>query len=294
MVDVKSEYPSAVIAAVKYIEAHLDEDLSPGAIANHVAFSPFHFHRIFQAVLGESVKEYVRKRRLDVAARQLQTTQTPILDLAIASGFDSQEAFTRAFKKMFGTTPGAFRKYPPGSSPIRKPVATEALVQHLRSGITMEPKIIKRGPELAIGMGASFVPGATEDIGKLWGEFVKRRDEIKHCKPYDLGVCMGNHPTITKAPGDSFIYVSACAVEKVDSVPAGMVLCEIPEATYALFTHKGPIANIKHTVDYIWGTWIHESGYKLLETPDFELYDDRFCPETGSGEVDIYVPIESK
>jgi AraC family transcriptional regulator len=289
---VKTDYLPAVQSAIDYIESHLQGELSSQEVAAHIGFSPYHFHRIFSAILGESVKDYVRKRRLMVAAETLSTDDVSILDLALQSGFDSQEAFTRAFKKMFGTTPGAYRKLGAAGSPIRKPIATYDLVRHLTRGITMQPTILKRGHELAIGMGDSFLPGQTELIGLLWQKFVPRMHEVKNRKPYDLGLCMSNHPQIPKKPGDTMVYVAAVPVENTDDVPSGMVVCELPESTYAKFTHKGKISDIKHTVQYIWGTWIPESGYKLREIADFELYDERFNPMTGEGEVDIYVPLD--
>jgi AraC family transcriptional regulator len=97
---------------------------------------------------------------------------------------------------------------------------------------------------------------------------------------------------VVKASGDEFVYVAALPVSQVSDVPEGMVVCNIPKATYALFTHKGAIADIRLTVEYIWGTWVPKSGRELADSPDFELYDERFDPETGTGEVDIYVPVK--
>ncbi len=289
----KTDYLSAVQEAIKYIELHLGEELDAQSVCAHIGFSQYHFHRIFTAMLGESVKDYVRKRKLMVAADKLTNSTTPILELALSSGFDSQEAFTRAFKKMFRTTPGAYRKCGASVSAIRKLEITEAMLHHLAEGMTMQPKIVKRDRELAIGIGDSFIQGQSEEIGALWGRFVLRMHEIQNRKEYDLGVCTSKHPTIVKKEGDTFIYVAAVAVENADHVPQGMVVCDIPAATFAVFTHKGPILNIKHTCEYIWGTWLPESGYELNDIPDFELYDSRFDPQTGSGEVDIYVPIKA-
>jgi AraC family transcriptional regulator len=290
---VKPEYLTAVQSAVQFIESNLhDPELGAQSVAAHCGFSVYHFHRIFSAALGESVKDYLRKRRLMVGAQDLRSTDKAIIELAWQSGFESQEAFTRAFRKMFGTTPGAYRRMTGLPSPVRKSPATEKLIEHLTGGITMQPKFVTRGPELAIGMAGSFAQGDTERISALWQDFVKRMPAIKHQKPYSLGVCMSNHPDVVKTSGDTFVYVAALPVTQVNDLPDGMVICDIPEATYALFTHKGAIADIKHTVEYIWGTWVPESGCQLLDSPDFELYDERFDPQSGTGEVDIYVPVK--
>lgn len=262
------------------------------AVAEQIGFSQYHFHRIFTAMVGESVKDYLRKRRLMVAAQALLSSDSPILALALRSGFDSQEAFTRAFRKMFGVTPGAYRRFGSGASAIHKPPATDALVRHLTRGITMKPVFEKREAELSVGIGGSFFPGQTDAIGALWQKFLPRLHEISNRKDYALGICMSKHPSVEKVEGDKFVYFASVPVFSLETVPEGMVACEIPAATYAKFTHKGPIADIKHTVEYIWGTWIPESGYELQDAVDFELYDDRFDPVTESGEVDIFVPIK--
>jgi AraC family transcriptional regulator len=289
---VKTDYLPAVQSAINYIEEHLHEELSIQSIAAHSGFSQYHFHRIFTAVLGESIKDYVRKRRLMQAADALFRGSDSILGVALRSGFDSQESFTRAFKKMFGTTPGAYRKAGTAVSYVRKPRASDEMVRHLTGGITMQPKIVIRETDLAIGMGDSFTQGDTDKISQLWNRFIERIPEIRNAKPYSLGVCMASHPDVPKKAGDTFVYVAAMPVTSIDEIPEGMVACELPQSRYALFTHKGPIADIRHTVEYIWGTWIPETEYKLKDIPDYELYDDRFDPVTASGEVDIYVPIE--
>ncbi|HEY9713937.1 MAG TPA: AraC family transcriptional regulator, partial [Chroococcales cyanobacterium] len=104
------DYKSKILAAVDYIEDNFsDADLLENVSA-HVGLSAYHFHRVFAGMLGESVMEYARKRRLSEAAVQLQGSTRPIIEIAMDSRFDSQESFTRAFKKMFGITPGAYRK----------------------------------------------------------------------------------------------------------------------------------------------------------------------------------------
>lgn len=94
-----------------YIETHLKLPLSLEALARVAAFSPYHFHRVFQALVGEPVMEYVRRRRLSEAGQELLTNPTRgMLDVALEYQFNSQEAFIRAFRKSFGMTPGEFRE----------------------------------------------------------------------------------------------------------------------------------------------------------------------------------------
>jgi AraC family transcriptional regulator len=289
---VKTDYLPAVQSAIDYIESRLHEDLPIQLVAFNSGFSPFHFHRIFSAVTGESVKDYIRKRRLVLAADSLRNSGASLLELAVHSGFDSQEAFTRAFKRLYGVTPGAYRKGDKTAALVWKPRASEKLLRHLAEGVTMQPKIVERDADIAVGVGNSFTQGDTEKIKGMWMKFVERIPEIRNQKDYSLGVCMSAHPDVALKPGDTFVYVAAMPVSKVEDVPQGMVVCELPKSKYAVFTHKGPISDIRHTVEYIWGTWIPEGHYKIRDIPDFELYDERFDPVTACGEVDIYVPIE--
>ncbi|QAA33507.1 helix-turn-helix transcriptional regulator [Clostridium manihotivorum] len=96
-------------AALDYIEMNLHEELTLDDIAKAVGFSKFYFHRVFQREVGTSLYNYVRKRRLTMAASLLLNTNIPILDIALTYRFESQEAFTRAFKSVYQLPPGRYR-----------------------------------------------------------------------------------------------------------------------------------------------------------------------------------------
>ena len=200
-VGVKTDYLPAVQSAIEYIESHLSEDLLSQMIASQIGFSQYHFHRIFTALVGESVKDYLRKRRLSVAADELRRSNTAILTIALRCGFDSQEAFTRAFGKVFGTTPGAYRRQGSSGLGTGNFSATNLWVHHLNRGIDMKPEIVRRSADLAVGMGDSFVRGATEAISELWKRFLPRMHEISNQKEYQLGLCMPSTRQFRKKRG---------------------------------------------------------------------------------------------
>jgi AraC family transcriptional regulator len=97
--------------AVEYIETHLTEPITFETISNTAYLSGFHFSRVFHLYLGETLSSYVRKRRLTEAADNLIHTELPILEIALKFQFESQEAFTRSFKRQFHLTPAKYRKY---------------------------------------------------------------------------------------------------------------------------------------------------------------------------------------
>lgn len=287
---ITSRYINAVEAAIDYIENNLDS-VTNERVASVVGFSPYHFHRVFTALIGESVTQYVRKRKLSRAAETLLTSERGILDIALEAGFESQEAFGRAFKRMYGVTPGLHRQR--RSNLAKKERLTLDMVLYMNNTIRLQPKIVERPMELAIGMGASFKEGDFDKIHALWTDFLQRKHEIKDArKGFALGICGPTIAGIEKAPDDTFVYMAALPVRDTGSVPEGMVLCEIPSGRYAAFTHRGKLSDLPQTVKFIWGTWLPQSEYEYIETqPDFELYDDRFDSASETGEIDIYVPI---
>lgn len=286
------EHIMPVVKAIKFIEERLDQPLDVKQVSANIGFSEYYFHRMFLSVLGESVAEYVRKRRLSEAARRMLDKDEKLIELALACGYDSQEAFTRAFKAMFGMTPGVFRKR--GRMSLEKKPATLDMMMHLEEGgLTMQPEIVEHKEELVIGMGSSFAENPFWQINKLWDNFNQRENEIPNLKgSYAIGVCMPKHDDLPVKEGDTFVYIAGRPVSSLDEVPEGMVAVKLPRRKYAKFTHKGLLTNLPHTVNYIWGTWLPKSEYKHAHSPDFELYDERFDVKTLSGEIDIFVPID--
>jgi AraC-type DNA-binding domain-containing proteins len=106
-----NDHVKAVNKSIRYIEEHLEEELSLEKVAAEVSFSMYHFHRIFQALIGVTFADYIRRRRLACAAADLLSGDRRILDIALKYRFESQEAFTRAFKRVNYMTPGQYRGY---------------------------------------------------------------------------------------------------------------------------------------------------------------------------------------
>lgn len=96
--------------SIQYMENHLQEEITLEEIAAHAGFSPFHFHRLFRKEVGINVADYLRTRRLCYASRLLLYSDESIINISLSCHFESQEAFTRAFKKMYGMPPGRYRK----------------------------------------------------------------------------------------------------------------------------------------------------------------------------------------
>lgn len=97
-------------AAIDYIENNLDGEIDYASLARAAWCSEFHFSRMFSSITGISLSEYIRRRRLTKAAFDIRTSNDRIIDIALKYGYDSSDAFTRAFKKLYGVTPQAARE----------------------------------------------------------------------------------------------------------------------------------------------------------------------------------------
>jgi AraC family transcriptional regulator len=293
-------YLQMVQRAVDFIEAHLHEEFTVASVARAAGLSRWHFQVIFSAVVGDTLKEYVRKRRLTAAAVALSESDGRIIDIGLDAGFESHEAFTRAFKSMFGITPNACRKGGAKSILIRqKPKITKAYLNHLYQGITMKPVIKQIEPLHIAGLGGRFISAVSPDannfsvIPKLWNDYMKRRGTIENrVSPTEYGVviCLGEKDH--KSHPDEMLYIAGTAVTGAKHIPEGMVHARVPAGEYAVFTHKGPVENITHTVNFIYASWLPKSGRKLRNAPHLEVYDQRFKLGQPDSELEVCVPLE--
>jgi len=289
------DYLKEIAAAVEYIEEHLDRPLTLPEVAKTVHLSPFYFHRIFSAIVGDPVSRYIRNRRLAKAADELLESDKKIIEIALDNFFESQESFSRAFAKVYRLTPGRFRRKKVSNYYFNKGRVTEKILRHLAKGVTMKPKIIELPEFKVIGIKRkATLKTAHELIKKQWQEFNPRMGEIKNrIKPTEAyGIC--EYCDLENFDEETPYYeLVSVAVSNLDNPPQGMTGKIIPKSRYAVFTHKGPTKNLRATYDYIYKTWLPSSGEELLPHDDFELYDRRFRGVNNpESEIDIYLPIK--
>lgn len=275
--------------AIDFVEARLFDDLPLASIAAEAGSSPWHFHRQFAALTGETPAGYVWKRRLSEICRRLLETREPLVEIALSCGFESQASFTRAFTRHVGTAPGRFRRTQAHQVPAYRypPLHLQTLAERQKRMDVMDTRIV-HGPALhVIGLAGRFEPVSSR-IPELWGRFVPRIAEIADRRgAHTLGICLD-------AGADaSFTYLAAVEVASAHATaPDGMTVATIPANTYAVVTHRGHVSRLPDTVQHVFGRWLPASGYTHVAAPDFERYDDdRFDPVTGDGEIDLWIPI---
>ncbi len=279
-----------LLRGVEFIEGHLDQALSLERVAREAAVSSYHFHRLFRAWAGIPVMEYARSRRLTLAAEQLIRSELRILEISQDAGFESQEAFTRAFRRMYGTSPAAYRRN--GVHRASKSVQRlgPEVLNLIKKGNVMEPKQIRRGRFWVAGLAEVYDSTSRAGIPDLWDRFI---GQMKECQgrvgTHSYGVCDEQGG----GREGEFEYMAAIEVTDPREIPRGWKAKEVPAGEYLEFTHRGPISQITRTVDYLWGTWLPSSKYRLRRAPDLEMHDGRFKREASDSEVDILVPVES-
>ena len=292
------DYKARMLKVLLYIQQHLDEETPLDELARVAAFSPYHFHRIFRGMLGESVKEHIRRLRLERAAMRLKHADTAILAIAVEAGYESHEAFTRAFKARMGRTPSLFRSQ---SSPL--PPSTSHARVHYRSGEgidSFEPLIPGEDPmKVEIRsiepMRVAFVrhTGPYSECGSAWDRLCARLGKQGRLGPDTrfIGLCHDD-PDVT--PPDKIRY-DACATVGDDFEPVGDVGVQtIAGGDYAMTTHLGPYDRLSGTYAQLFGQWLPQSGRECRSAPSLEFYltdPDNTDPEDSV--TDIYAPLES-
>lgn len=287
-------YIQRVQQSIDFAEDNLKENISLEDAASCSGFSFYHFHRIFVALVGTTLSDYLRRRRLSEAGRELLSSDRRIIDIALDYQFESQESFTRSFSKMFGMTPGAFRKAEMPKLFYFKRRLTREILAHLQRGVTMEPKIVELEGFTVVGM--EYVgDNKNLEIAQLWGECNKQCGDGVKCERHAnakpgspcLGVC-------SMIPGEKekFEYIVGVMVDKAEKAEEGYVMKAVPAQKYAVFTHKGSLETLKDTFNFAYSTWLPNSGYELGDGPDLEWYDERFKDFAPDSEFDIMIPIK--
>ena len=273
--------------ALNYIENNLQEDMDLAAIAKEAGYSLYHFHRIFKGLVGDTLKDYVRKRRFTEAAKELVYTDKSILDIGIKYGYESREAFSRAFEKVYGRNPSEVRRdnllYF-----MREPMNLEYMLFQLKLNKEgLKPSYLKLPERYVIGKKWRVKADGSnlQDIPLLWQKWHgdKEKDKIIGRKNNDegMGICIFSQ-------GESFDYMIGHEVNTIENIPEDMVVYSLESSLYAVFKVIGPITeSVQKTWGYIYSVWLNESGNNHKNTEDIEYY----YYNEGQLVAELYVPV---
>lgn len=276
----------AMRKALWYIEHHFERPVTLDELSGLVGLSRFHLSRSFAQATGRSFSAHLRGRRLTEAARALAAGAPDILAVALAAGYGSHEAFSRAFRDQFGLTPDAVR--------ARACLADIQLVEPILMPDTPletieSPEIRKVGALLLAGLRRYYTFEDRGCIPLLWQRFGPHIDTIPGQLPGDAyGVCL----RAEGEPQDGFDYLAAVPMRSLDQLPDGLVGVRIPALTVAVFRHRDHVSSIGATCEAA-GAWLaserrDEPGVAVMMV---EYYPPSFDPVTGLGGCEVWVPV---
>jgi AraC family transcriptional regulator len=273
--------------ALWVIERNLAQPLTLAELAGACGVSRYHLAHAFGAATGIPLMQYVRKRRLTEAAHRLACGEAPdILELALDCGYGSHEAFSRAFRGQFGTTPEQVRK--------DQSVETLPMIKALKARGPVEialapPRFVTGAPMLLVGLSERHSFDGTERIPAQWQRFMASYGEISHkADPVPIGVS-----TNLDDDDGTFEYVCAVEVREASDLPKGFIQLRVPAQHYAVFEHLDHAATIGATYYAIWDRWLPAHHHKAADGPAIERHLATFDPQTGLGGIEIWIPVEA-
>ncbi len=291
------DYKARMLRVLVHIQQHLDDTLGLEELATVACFSPYHFHRIFKGMIGESVMGHVRRLRLERAASRLKLNWLPVTQIAFDAGYESHEAFTRAFKEAYGVAPVHFRsqRRPSGLSTAPSGVhyhASKSLrnFKARRSGTqTMNVQIKTFEP-----MRVAFMRhvGPYDEVGATWDKLLPwlGKEGLLGGDSKFIDICHDD-PEVT--PPEKIRY-DACVTVDERFVPVGDIGVQvIPGGDYAVTTHFGAYAKLGETYTKLLGESLPRSGRTLRSAPCFEIYlNDPNSTEPEDLITDIHAPLQ--
>jgi len=288
-------YRKSLEQAVIYIENHLGYNIKVEDVAKAAGYSYYHLNRQFTAILGESIGSYIKKRRLADASKKLLYSDLKIIDIAIEYGFDSPEAFSRAFKAIYKVSPQSYRQNRLDIFIGGKERLDTGLLDHLVRNVTVHPRIVEL-PEIRVAGIRGETTLRDNRLRELWDRTNSLYSQIPNRIPggRSFGICeaCAENTLYTMNEDILFTEVAGTEVSSFEGLTEPFVQKVIPGGRYAVFTHRGTLRMLPQTFDYIWGTWFLTTKEKLDWREDFELYDERFLGyDHPDSEVDLYIPV---
>ncbi len=274
--------------SLEYIEQNLTEELEYEKIAQVACCSAYHFQRMFAYLAGVPLGEYIRRRRMTLAAVELQTGDTKVIDLAVKYGYDSPTAFNRAFQGVHGIAPSAARE---------KGVALQAFLPisfkiMVKGAAQMEYRIEQKEAFRIVGLSAPLKENLEENfqvVPQLWAKAAQEGVVPKLAAMMDTPIkgILG----ISACVGKSWYYYIAAA-SNLPLADTGFVEYTVPACTWAIFPGTGSMPDSIQTLEQrIVTEWLPTSGYEYADAPDVELY---LTPDPQNATFEVWVPVVKK
>jgi AraC family transcriptional regulator len=300
------KYEQALLSTLIHIQTHLEGDLNLDVLAGRVGFSAYHFHRIFREILGEPVKEYIRRLRVERAAYRLKISEETILQIALDAGFKTHESFTRAFQRQFGITPNQFRNNFLQASHTRKKQIQPTYITefNVRNGSGLLPNR-STSSKVRLEHVRPLIVAFVRHVGPydklldtgspmslLWEELFTwgNANHLINADSLLIGIPQDD-PSITP-PGKQRFDV--CVQIPAFRNPSGHIGCQtIAAGTFGVGRHYGSFDRLADTYMHIFDSLVTAGKYKLCPQTPFEVYS--YSIVKGNLRIhftDVYLPVE--
>ncbi|OOQ94465.1 AraC family transcriptional regulator [Bacillus cereus] len=282
-------------AAMRYIEENLTHEIDFKEVAKIAFCSEYHFKRMFSFLAGISLSEYIRCRRLTLAAFELKDSNTKVIDVAIKYGYNSPDSFTRAFQNLHGITPSEAR------STIRSLKAYSPMTFQLsiQGGNAMNYRIEEKDPFRIIGI-QKRVPivfnGVNEEIASMWksldSQSIETLKSLSNIEPTGIISASTNFSEgRMEEKGELDHYIG---VTTTKDCPKQFKQLEIAASTWAIFEAVGPFPDALQNVwGRIYSEWFPSSNYELAEGPEI-LWNESKDVSSPNFRSEIWIPVLKK
>lgn len=304
-----SEYKARIILAINYINDNLSEKITLDDISGAACFSPFHFHRIFTNMLGETPSDFLNRVRLEKAANLLiLNSSLTISEIVVTCGFSSSAVFSRAFRKKFGVSASEWAKQnlsnekSKNCKQLSKKRKTSGFAGSYFIDTLFEKNNLRRNtmnveikelPALHLAYFPQYDGYKEEKIGAAWeklcnwgfSENLITKDTVW------AGVSFDN-PDIT--PNDKCRYYACISVSENVTPPKGFGIIDLPGGRHAVYRFKGKSSEIPSAYKKLYGEWLPNSGFEPCDSPCYEIYYE--TPDKNSEGMfvmDICFPVKS-
>jgi AraC family transcriptional regulator len=290
-------YQERLLLVLVHIQQHLDEPPSLEELARLAGLSVFHFHHVFTGMLDESLGNHMRRLRLERAASRLKLTQLPVVEIAFEAGYQTHEAFSRAFRKSFGISPLGFRRQNGLKTQLQSPSGVH--YRHHRPLAIFRPvgiggKMVNVEIKTLEPTRVAFMRhlGPYDEVGQTWEKLMMQlgKEGRLGAGTEFIGICHDD-PAVTPP---AKIRYDACITVDADFRASGPIgLQVVPGGEYARLTHFGPYETLNDSYAKLLGQWVPRSGRRLRLTPCFEIYFN--SPENTEPEdlvTDLHAPLE--
>ncbi|WP_128379846.1 AraC family transcriptional regulator [Streptomyces cavernae] len=277
--------------AMEHIEANLDQGIEVADLARIAMTSEYHFRRLFSALAGIPLSEYVRRRRLTVAGAEVLAGERTLLEIAVRYGYSSGEAFARAFRAMHGVGPGEVRRL--GSSLQSQPRMSFRLI--VEGSTSMRYRVVEKEEFRVVGRKAR-VPLVHEGVNPAIAAFIRSigQETLQHLQSLsdqepEGVVSVSDNLDESRAEGTELDYYHGVVTRA--AVPEGMDELTVPAGTWAVFESSGPFPQ---TLQYLWRDvftqWFPSNPYRSRPGP--EILRTRLSEDAAQADAELWIPVE--